>query len=350
MKDLNLKSISTSSTGDYVESQLAYAMMQKEVLYSVLTAVSKYITNQKTLVFCVDITHANKVYKEMDERGYKCGIMHSKLGDDENDQALKDFKENKIQFLISVSMLTTGFDVPDVTALLICRPTKILRLALQIYGRGLRIAEGKTNCLILDCGKLYYKHGLPDDYRDWTKEQNTKNEEMEILREKQLCHDCDLALINLRCPQCDIQYYNCKRCDDHFKKDFMKDGICFHCIAEIEAKEKEEKARQARQIQKEFELVEMKKKLSVISDTGNYFYESDDPHFQMFKTIVRQHPKSSQWKRGAENYRYAKLLKIAEVKGTNVWHFENILKKAMEKKYAPDWCLYQIDKDWKQLC
>lgn len=350
LKSLNLKAIATSSTGDYVDSQLSHAMLQKEVLYSVMTAVRKYINHHKTLVFCVDIKHANAVYEEMKSEGYSCGLMHSKLDDMENDQALKDFKLNKIQFLISVSMLTTGFDVPDVTALVVCRPTKILRLALQIFGRGLRTAEGKSHCLILDCGKLYYKHGLPDEIRDWTKDQKIKDEELETLREKQLCHDCDLALINLRCPQCEVQYYNCKRCKEHFKKDFFDGGICFTCIAEIEAKEKEEKKKNDRQIQREFELVEMKKKMQIASQGSQYFYDDGDECFKMFKQIVRQHPKSSTWKRGAENYRYAKLLKVAEVKGTNIWHLESILKKAMDKKYAPDWCLYQIDKDWKQLC
>jgi DNA repair protein RadD len=68
----------------------------------------------------------------------------------ERDALINAFKEQQFRYLVNVSVLTTGFDAPHVDLIAILRPTESVSLYQQIVGRGLRLAPGKTDCLILD--------------------------------------------------------------------------------------------------------------------------------------------------------------------------------------------------------
>ena len=63
---------------------------------------------------------------------------------------IEDFKAQRFRYLVNVAVLTTGFDAPHVDLIAILRPTESVSLYQQIVGRGLRLAPGKTDCLILD--------------------------------------------------------------------------------------------------------------------------------------------------------------------------------------------------------
>lgn len=63
---------------------------------------------------------------------------------------LKQFEEKKIKYLVNVGVLTTGWDCPHVDVIALLRRTESVGLLQQIIGRGLRISEGKTDCLLLD--------------------------------------------------------------------------------------------------------------------------------------------------------------------------------------------------------
>jgi hypothetical protein len=66
-------------------------------------------------------------------------------------------------------MLTIGFDDPETDCVVLARPTKILRLYLQIIGRCLRAFKGKKDALILDLAQCISTHGFAEDHRDFTR-------------------------------------------------------------------------------------------------------------------------------------------------------------------------------------
>ena len=68
----------------------------------------------------------------------------------ERDVLIENFKAQRFRYLVNVAVLTTGFDAPHVDLIAILRPTESVSLYQQIVGRGLRLAPGKTDCLILD--------------------------------------------------------------------------------------------------------------------------------------------------------------------------------------------------------
>ena len=92
-----------------------------------------------------------------------CGV--NRLGDGLGDR-LGD-GVGAIQVLVNVDIFSEGFDCPDVEFVQLARPTLSLAKYLQMVGRGLRVAKGKKNCLIIDNVGLYRVFGLPSQVWNW---------------------------------------------------------------------------------------------------------------------------------------------------------------------------------------
>jgi DNA repair protein RadD len=70
--------------------------------------------------------------------------------DEDRSVKIKEFKDGKYRAMVNVNILTTGFNVPDIDLIAMLRPTQSPVLHVQAVGRGLRVAPGKSHCLILD--------------------------------------------------------------------------------------------------------------------------------------------------------------------------------------------------------
>jgi len=79
------------------------------------------------------------------------------------DEAIRKFRSGETTVLCNVAVLTKGFDAPEISCVVLARPTKSLMLHVQMMGRGLRIAEGKADCLIFDHAGNVLRNGLPTD-------------------------------------------------------------------------------------------------------------------------------------------------------------------------------------------
>lgn len=101
------------------------------------------------LVFAIDVNHAEHINEKFLELGYKSRALHTKTNKD-RDEIIQQFKDGEIQVLVSVGMITTGFDAPNIDLIIMLRPTKSAVLHVQTIGRGLRTCEGKDHCLVLD--------------------------------------------------------------------------------------------------------------------------------------------------------------------------------------------------------
>jgi len=79
----------------------------------------------------------------------------------EREKILKDFKSQKLKYIVNVAVLTTGFDATHVDVVAILRATESASLMQQIIGRGLRLHPNKKDCLILDYAGNIDRH-TPD--------------------------------------------------------------------------------------------------------------------------------------------------------------------------------------------
>ncbi len=99
------------------------------------------------IVFCVGVDHAKAVNDALLARGVASAVVTGDTMAIERARHLADFKAHRLRALVSVGVLTTGFDAPSVDALLCLRPTKSPGLWVQIAGRGTRLHPGKQNCI-----------------------------------------------------------------------------------------------------------------------------------------------------------------------------------------------------------
>lgn len=111
------------------------------------------------LIFAATVAHAREVLESLPSE--LSAIVTGKTKKSERKKILKQFKSMKIKYLVNVSVLTTGFDAPHVDVVAMLRPTESVSLMQQMIGRGLRIAEGKSDCIVLDYAENVKKH-CPD--------------------------------------------------------------------------------------------------------------------------------------------------------------------------------------------
>ena len=107
-----------------------------------------------------------------------------------------------IQVLVNVDIFSEGFDCPDIEFVQLARPTLSLAKYLQMVGRGLRVAKGKKNCVIIDNVGLYRVFGLPSQVWNWNAMFEGK---LKIGKRKETPKDREFFLMNEK--QDDIQIH-----------------------------------------------------------------------------------------------------------------------------------------------
>ena len=106
------------------------------------------LAKSQGLVFCVNTDHTKEMAKVLNEYGISAKAYSSR--ESQTDKIMHDFKEKKIRFLCTCSMISEGWDYPELKILVMARPTLSKVLYLQQIGRGLRKTKAKENVFILD--------------------------------------------------------------------------------------------------------------------------------------------------------------------------------------------------------
>lgn len=193
--------------GDYVESDLAKRVDQKLTTEQAITETLVRADGRKSwLFFCAGVEHAEHVAEELRARGIPTGCVTGSTGKRERAQMLSDFKDGKLIAMTNANVLTTGFDAPGIDMIVMLRPTLSPVLYMQMVGRGLRISEGKKDCLILDFAGNVKRHGSVLDV-DPSNEENMFNRARgkgSGVAPAKVCPDCDsiLPLSARVCPDC----------------------------------------------------------------------------------------------------------------------------------------------------
>ncbi|WP_167546684.1 DEAD/DEAH box helicase [Stieleria maiorica] len=104
----------------------------------------------RTVIFACDVEHANKLAQQLSRRGVACRAVHSSQVAERNNKAIADFRNGQLNVLVTVEMLTEGFDVPEIDTIFLARPTSSLTLLAQMVGRGARKTEKKDKFRIIE--------------------------------------------------------------------------------------------------------------------------------------------------------------------------------------------------------
>lgn len=138
--------------GEFAVSSLAKASDKAELVRDACAEIVRLAAERRRwLIFAVTVQHAEHIRDELRERhGIPCAVVSAKTPDGERAASIAAFRRGGMRALINVAVLTTGFDAPEVDCIALLRATNSPVLYVQIAGRGMRTAEGKSDCLWLD--------------------------------------------------------------------------------------------------------------------------------------------------------------------------------------------------------
>ena len=153
--------------GDYQNKEMDMLLNKKPSIERLYRSLEEFGKDRKGIVYAINISHAQKITKLYQEHGIKAIAIDSKTPAMDRQQDIEAFKRGDIQVLVNVDIFSEGFDCPDVEFVQLARPTLSLAKYLQMVGRGLRVAKGKKNCVIIDNVGLYRVFGLPSQVWNW---------------------------------------------------------------------------------------------------------------------------------------------------------------------------------------
>ncbi len=155
---------------------------------------------KSVIVFCAGVEHAHSVADMFNELGQRVGTIVGTTPPETRARIIELFRSGELRFVTNANVLTTGFDAPGVDIVALLRPTMSPTLYVQMVGRGMRVAEGKSDCLVLDFAGNVANHGpitAVEPNRKGGGGKPTKT-----------CPECDeiMGAASKTCPNCGYEY------------------------------------------------------------------------------------------------------------------------------------------------
>ena len=144
--------------GDFDEAEIAQRAMSV-TRECVAVALANATDRKHFMHFAVNIEHARMIHTALIEAGETSVIIHGDLEKADRVEGISAYLAKRHRHIVSVAMLTTGFNAKFVDCIVCYRPTRSLVLWRQIVGRGFRPYPEKVNCLVLDAGGNFSRHG-----------------------------------------------------------------------------------------------------------------------------------------------------------------------------------------------
>ena len=146
--------------GDFRSEELADRLTDSLAPEKVAQAYREHASDRSGLVFTPNVASAYVFAEALMAEGITAEVVHGALPMEERRLIIKRLESGDTQVLVNCMVLTEGFDSPRVSCVVVARPTKSSPLYQQMVGRGLRLFNGQTDCLVLDVVGASRQHGL----------------------------------------------------------------------------------------------------------------------------------------------------------------------------------------------
>jgi DNA repair protein RadD len=189
--------------GEFVESEMQAAFdVDEKVQAACAEIIEKTQGRHSVLVFASGVHHAEQIAQLLPESA----VVTGETLPIERAETLRRFVAGELRFLVNVDVLTTGFNAKCVDAIAILRATMSPGLFCQMVGRGLRLHEGKTSCLLLDFGQNISRHGSIDDENFGRSEGKGRAGVAAENGRGKRCPSCELDVspATVVCPECNF--------------------------------------------------------------------------------------------------------------------------------------------------
>lgn len=189
--------------GEFIASEID-KLMDTDLLVDAAVAEIQQFTKDRhsVLVFASSVRHAMHLQTLLPGAGLITGDTPAGC----RAEQIEQFKNQEVKYLVSVNVLSIGFDAPNVDAIALLRPTLSPGLYYQQVGRGLRIHESKKDCLILDFAGNIRQHGPIDAIEPIGRRSKGKGESNETpIKECAACQEMVHAAFTV-CPACGHEF------------------------------------------------------------------------------------------------------------------------------------------------
>lgn len=189
--------------GEFVEGELAAAVNHADVNHQVVASALRLAWNRRAwLIFAVNADHARGLSGALAEHGVAHSVVLGSTPRRERDAAIAAYRAGRIRALVSVGVLSTGFDAPNTDCLIMARPTWSLSLYVQMTGRGMRLSPGKADCLVLDFAGNTERLGPVDEVRHVLASPDENGKRAKV------CQRCAeiVSLTAAMCPACSTPF------------------------------------------------------------------------------------------------------------------------------------------------
>lgn len=160
--------------GDFDQGAIEDLVCTKTIYGDVIKSYRRFADGRMTIAFCVSVRHSREVADEFNAIGIKAASLDGSMSKTVRAEIMKQFRNGTIKVLTTCGLLAEGIDIPEISCVMMLRPSDSLALVVQQQCRCLRADPNNLNkrAVILDMVGNYTRHGLPDTDREWSLEND----------------------------------------------------------------------------------------------------------------------------------------------------------------------------------
>lgn len=198
---------------EFVKSDLEKRMTNSKIIGDIVENYKHYADGLSAICYCVNVKHSQYVADKFNAAGIPAAHVDGDTDKTIRSNIVNDFRAGKIKILCNAELFGEGFDVPNVHAIILARPTMSLTLYIQQSMRGMRPDPNNPDkvAVIIDHVENYKRFGLPDAPRNWSLDPNAKNPPP--IKTDKTCPECFAVVPMLArvCPYCGYVFAGAKR-------------------------------------------------------------------------------------------------------------------------------------------
>lgn len=148
------------TAGEFNQGDLAEAVDTRVRNLAAAKAYLSKAQGRRGIAYCVTIAHAVNFAMVANECGIPTDVITGNTPPEARAAIFNKLKSGEISLIANVEVLTEGLDIPEMSVIIMLRPTQSWALYTQCIGRGLRPSDGKSDCLIIDMTDNCSRHDL----------------------------------------------------------------------------------------------------------------------------------------------------------------------------------------------